>query len=203
MIAENVFYELCPTSTDACSITKDDYNAARNSWLCTGCSRPKPGVGALDVHVQRKPGRTPIYLVYGVGLAVARRDFLETLGSEAVAKNLMLGKVLDARGRELPDFATFRGARRPVIRGDSRSPYRRCDLCRRHIYSSMGQAYLVGGAQFEAEIYESNIHDLIVTAAIAERLKQGNWDELAIVRLPIMEHPRDGRPPFRFDEDPK
>jgi hypothetical protein len=201
MIRDRFLYELGSSTMDPCSITHAAYDAARATWLCSGCATPKPGIGAIDVHLQQPPKNIAMNSVYGVSIGIIRRDFLNNFPEEAVAKDLFLGNVFDAQGREVPGFATFRGHIRLVIRGDARSSYRRCDVCGRHVYSPMGKYYILSGAPGDAVIYESQIQGLIVREDIAERVKQKQWKELGVRKLPVVETAQDGKPVFWSEED--
>lgn len=201
MITDKFLYELGSTTMDPCSITKDAHRAARETWLCTGCTCIKRGIGAVDVALQQPPKSIPLNFVYGVGIGVIRRDFLQLLGDESIRNDLLLGKVFDANGREVPEYATFRGRTRLMIRGNEQSGYRRCEVCGRHIYSPMGKFYVLSEAPGGRLIYESQIQGLIVGECTAEVVRQKKWKELAVRKLPVLDTPQDGKPIFSFEEN--
>jgi hypothetical protein len=201
MSDQRFLYELATLTKDPCSMTKDARKAASETWLCPGCSSVKSGFGAIDVHLQAIPKHSALNFVWGMSIGIIRTDFLEVLGEEHVSRNLKLGRVLDAFGREISGFVTFRGRFRLVIRGDKRSHYRRCEVCGRHGYSPMGKWYLLSGFPDDSSIYESQLHGLIVNQEIAERVKQKKWRDLAIVKLPILDSPIDDKPYFSTQED--
>ena len=194
-------YELRTLTMDPCCPTKEFRNAAPGTWLCPGCRSAKSGLGAIDVYLQAMPKKIVLNFVWGMSIGIIRRDFIEVLGEEDVAKNLMLGRVLDPFGREISDFATFRGRFRVVIRGDQRSRYRQCDICGRHIYSPMGKSYILSGIPAGFSIYESGLSDLIVNEEIVERVRQRKWRELAILKLPVLDAPRDDKPMFNIERE--
>jgi len=191
-----MLYELRPITDDACAITTDAKEAARGSWLCTGCPNVNPGVGAVDVRLKHTPKDIAVNFIYGLHVGVVRRDFLAVLGEDVVAQELLLGRVLDAQGHQIPDFVTCRGRSHITIRGNAKSPYRHCEVCGQHIYSPMGRGYVLSGMLGNARIYESQLSDLVVGEAIAQNVQQRKWNELAVVRLPIVDVPDDGRPIF-------
>jgi hypothetical protein len=201
MSAGIIFYELRPINIDPCSITKEAYNAARRTWLCTGCASPKPGIGAIDVTLQAPPQVVPLNFVFGVSVGIIQRDFLARLGIDPGSERLALGKVFDRHQQVLDNFLTFHGAIRPIIRGDTRSRYRRCDVCGRRIYSPMGKQYLLGEKLLPGQIYESNLNDLIVRGELLDRIKHVKSLDLAVLELPIFDSPEDGKPIFYFDEE--
>lgn len=201
MIDDETLYELGTMTMDPCSMAKDAYAIARETWLCTGCARPKPGTDSVDVKLQRPPKDIPMNFVYGVSVGIVRTDFLDFLGEDAVQHDLLLGSVFDSNGERISRFATFRGRTRLAIRGDARSQYRRCDICGRHVYSPIGKPYVLSKAPRDVMIYESQLQGFIVREITMRRVNSKSWRELSIQKLSILDVPIDGKPLFYSEDD--
>ena len=79
---------------DPCFLTKEQYTIADNTWLCTGCNYPKRGVKGIDITIQgRKIKDSPLNLVMGAGIPVAKKEFLFSFGKDIVERDLYLGKI--------------------------------------------------------------------------------------------------------------
>src|SRR5437867_2737331 len=81
MSQANDYYELCSTTMDPCTMERAPYARAKQTWLCTGCLSPKPGVPAVDATIQEeKPDDTPLNIIMGCGLGVAKESFFLAFG---------------------------------------------------------------------------------------------------------------------------
>jgi hypothetical protein len=111
-------------------MVKAEYRRARETWLCTGCARLQRDVQSVDVHIQgSRPERIPLSFVSGVGVGIAQKAFLICLGERRIERDLMIGRLYNAGGQLIDDYVTFRGRRRVLIRGGSKSAYRYCEQC--------------------------------------------------------------------------
>jgi hypothetical protein len=118
-----LYYRLQPTTMNPCSMVKAQREEALRSWLCRGCLTPMAMSTGIDVPIQeRTPADPPLNIISGCDLGVARKDFLEELGSDAVASDLILGRVFTANGRLIDNWVTFRGRHRLIVRGSEHVP---------------------------------------------------------------------------------
>lgn len=185
------FIHLHPTGLNCCSMDKVARAEAARTWLCKGCGTPKPGVCAVDLQIQEvRPDPAPLTFVSGCGIALARRDFLEALGSERVQTDLMLGTVTGPSGEVIPDWLTVRGRRRLIVRGSKHVSYRRCEFCGRHVYFAMGTRYLFPAPDLAASIFESDL-SLVVIPDVLKEVSLGRWPKLGIERLKVLHKPKD------------
>jgi hypothetical protein len=194
-MSEEHFYHLHSTGIEPCSMTKDAYERARATWLCPGCAAPKPGTAAVDVHIQEKaPSEKPLSFANGCGVPLANREFLLSLGTDVVQRDLYLGKVFGPRGNVLDDWVTFRGRRRVIVRGSKNVSHRQCNVCARHVYFAMGSRYLFPPPGSDASIHESDLFGLVVTPELAARVTVNRWPKLGVEELKVVEKPKDALP---------
>ena len=175
-----------------CALTRDAFEHARRTWLCGGCASPRPDVGAVDVSLQdRTPGKYPLTFVGGTGVPVARMDFLlEVAGAEAVAKDLLLGKVFDEHGHLLEDWVTFRGRRCVIVRGTANVSYRPCSTCDRQVYFATGKRYVAPAPSKDVQVYETHLFGFAVAGRQGAQWR--NPKGVTIEQLPILDHGKDG-----------
>lgn len=188
------WFHIQSATMEPCALADDAYVEAQQTWLCQGCGAPKPDVRAVDVRLQDVPGTAEeMTFVGGVGVPIARKSFLLTLGSDVVLKNLFLGKVMDARGKPLPDWVTFRGRRRVIIRGSEKVSRRVCAVCGRHVYFAMGKRYLSPAPPPET-VLESDLFGLVLPDDLRARLDVTDAEKsfLAVEELPVLSEPLDG-----------
>lgn len=174
-----------------CSPTQESYQAAKQAWLCDGCTLPRVGTGAVDVHLEVAPEKLPLNIISGLGVGIARWELLEAMGREVVASNLFLGDVFDASGLRLPDYRTFRGKTVAIIRGNETSSHRVCHSCGRHIYFPLGKQYLVEPLTSGVDIFESQFNQFIISETIHERIQAMKWRKLTIDKLTVRHQPAD------------
>jgi len=62
------------------------------------------------------------------------------------------------------------------------------------MYFPIGERYLVRTRFSPVPISESNIHQLVVSEEVLDRIDLKRWKHLGIDELPIVNSPRDGRP---------
>ena len=187
------FIHLYPATIEPCSMVKTVYAEARQSWLCTGCSYPRPDVREIDVTIQDAVPRGSMNFVNGCGVPLARKDLLLSLGQEVIARDLYIGRVFGKSGDILPDWITYRGRNRLVVRGTRNVTFRRCADCGRPVYFAMGNRYLCP-PPVEDSLYESDLTGLIVPASLIERVPVAQWPGISEDELPVIESPKDGLP---------
>lgn len=187
-----MYIALQTLTMDGCDLEKPAYAEARETWLCTGCCAPKPEVRSIDVHLEERPGDKPLNLVSGCGLGVIFRPFLEKFPADIVERDLYLGKVYGPNGEEIPDWLTFRGRRRVIVRGTKHAGTRVCDQCGRDVYFAMDKTYLYPAPPSDATLFESDLTGLVFPLDLYEQLDLGKWRKLKIYKLRIVDDPPDG-----------
>jgi hypothetical protein len=166
---------------------------ALQTWLCPGCCDPKPQVKAVDVWLQnRRPPDKPLNAVFGCGVGVIHRELLDVIGPDIVERDLYLGRIIDDRGNEVQDWATYRGRRGVIIRGDKEAANRVCDQCGQNCYFAMGKSYLYPAPPTDATIYESRQYGLVVPPEVFQRVSAKKWRRLGTRKLPVLDEPLDG-----------
>lgn len=188
----NVLYHVRTATNEPCHLTKDVYAEALNSWLCSGCAAPRPGIEAVDVQLSLSPSKdSPLNFVFGASVPIARNGFLFRLPIDVLRRDLYLGKVLNARGKVLDDWVTFRGRRRVIVRGSEHASYRVCDVCGRYVYFAMGKKYLFPAPPSDAVILQG-IYGLVLPKNLFNELHVDDWPGLYVDELPILAEPLDG-----------
>lgn len=186
------FYHVQSATMDPCALTKDALAQAQDSWLCRGCSAPKPEVTAVDVQLDSDPAsESPLNFVNGTSVPLARKSFLFRLGLDALRRQMYLGKVINSHGRALDDWVTFRGRQRAIVRGSTNISHRICDVCGRHVYFAMGKRYLYPAPPSDVTAMESDLFGLVLSEALFKKLVLDEWEGLTVDELPIPAQPLD------------
>jgi hypothetical protein len=175
--------------------TQEQCAQALKTFLCRGCKLPLPGTGAVDVTVQIEGTLSSAALngILNLGIAVAKRDMLFSLGTERVTRDLYLGRVLKPNGIPIGNLVTFRGKNTVIVRGVREAAYRRCKECGRVLYFSMiGRRHLHGGPPGDAELFESHLWGLVFSDEIARGLDLNSWSKVTHEILPVLDEPLDG-----------
>lgn len=174
-----------------CSMAYNGADVANRNWLCPGCSYPKIGQTAIDVTLQTPgPQHGPLSLVYGFGIPLATRKFLESF-DDAVVDDLYLGRVFLDNGKQLSDWVTFRGKSRLIIRGTKNVSYRVCRECKRNVYFAMGCRYLFPSPPSERKLFESDLSGLIVSQEMFDRIALNKWPGLVFDKICVLASPKD------------
>ena len=176
-----------------CTMVKPVYEQARMTWLCTGCAFPKPDTKVVDATIQEeKPDNTPLNMISGCGVGIARKDFLFSFGEDLVRQHLYLGQVFAPDNRLLENWVTFVGRHRIIVRGSKNAGVRRCVKCGRNVYFAMGQLYLYPEPPRDIAIFDAGNGRLVVSEALIERVKLNAWRKLDCIALQVLDFPRDG-----------
>jgi hypothetical protein len=183
-------------SMDPCSMDKEWGKEAEATWQCAGCNDPKPGVTSVDVRIQNKRPKGPLNIVFGWGVAVAQRSFLMRFGEERVAKYLSLGRVYGPDGNPFPDWVTFIGKHKLILRGSKHVTSRICPDCGRQGYFAMGKPYIYPNPPEDVELFESHLWGLVVPELLAESLGIGKPKGVWVQKLEVLDKPLDGLPPL-------
>lgn len=195
LASEEYYYLLSSSSRSALHLTREAYNKARNTWLCTGCASPKPDVRKVDLVIEdmeSAPENLPLNFHFGSGVGVARKDFLFSLGKEEVERELCLGQVFGPEGQLLDDWVTFMGKHRIIVRGTKHAGARICEECGRQIYFALGRRYLYPRPPEGISIFDQGSSGLVVTEVLVGRVKLNQWRGLSCLKLPVLTAPRDG-----------
>ena len=160
------FVHVFPGAGPPCSMEREAFAHAQETWLCGACLRPRPGVKDVDVVVeQSRIGPAPLTSVLGCGVPVARLDFLQALvGPAAVRRDLLLGRVFAVGGRRLDGWVTWRGRRRVIVRGSRQESCRPCAVCGMPCYFALGERRLSPAPPDDADVFESDHMGLVVRA---------------------------------------
>lgn len=189
----SVFFKLSSTTMNPCSMVKPAYEQARRTWLCTGCAFPKADTKEVDATIQEeKPDNTPLNMISGCGVGIARKDFLFSFGEDLVRQHLYLGQVFAPDKRPLESWVTFVGRHRIIVRGSKNAGVRRCAECGRNAYFAMGQLYLYPLPPEGVSIFDAGNGVLVVTEQLVRQLNLNAWRKLDCTRLFVPDYPEDG-----------
>lgn len=189
------FHHLYSQSMSPAELSDDGYALAVASWLCGHCKSPRPSMGPLNLSVLRSSitGKSPLTVINGCGVAIARRAFFVAVGWEEVVRDLEVGTVTTERDRALEEWVTFRGRRKLIVRGSRNVIHRLCPECGRHLYfSSIGGRYLFPAPPGETVFFESNLCGLLFPERVFEKIKAISLRGLTHEVLPVLHEPLDG-----------
>ncbi len=198
MSNSDYYIHLQSKTMSPCSLIKEAYIEATNTWLCTACIRPKPEVTSVDVRIQESAPEGPLNFVGDCGLPLVRMSVLSALGEERIKRDLYLGCVFGPDGSRLDDWATFRGKRRVIIRGSKHVSYRVCPDCGRDVYFAMGTRYLYPLPSRDVEIFESHLFGLVLSESVAATMGMAQLGKVTRERLKVLCQPHDDLPPLSF-----
>lgn len=189
---DSTFYHLQSKTMSPCTLTKAASAEAKQSWLCTGCCTPKPGLGSIDVHLKEsEPDDAPLNFVFGCGVPLVSRALLEEIGMNVIRRDLYLGRVFGPDGRENKDWLTFRGRHRLILRGSKHVSFRCCSDCGRPVYFAMGKRYLFPDPPSDAHVFESHLFGLVITDELFTQLDAGKWRKVSVDKLPVVKAAKD------------
>jgi hypothetical protein len=193
------YVHLYHSSADSSDPAKKDEELVSEGWFCSSCSRPKPGVGAVDIQIyQKRPACSPLDYVAHTGVHIARYDFLSLLGEQNVARDLMLGAVYGPSGAPIDGWVTVRGRHRVIVRGMMKKGFehyvgtRICEACRNLIYSAYPPNYLYPAPNPDAVILQSQLGGLVVRSELIAHLDLKRKKGFGIEKLKVLEKPKDG-----------
>ena len=174
-------------------MTHDARERARRSWACSDGPHPTPAATVVDVWLQdNTPRDKPLNFVMFGGIPVVHRELLKLFGDDNVERDLYIGRVIGARGKELPDWVTARGRDRLIVRGTRNAGSRICDVCGRLFYFAQGANYLYPAPPNGRAIYESSSCGFVVTREIGERIADHKWRRMTVEPIPVIDPPPDG-----------
>ena len=173
-------------------MVKEHYEEAKRTWLCMGCLRPKQPFHGIDAHIQEQtPSDPPLNFVNGCGLGIIRTDFLNQLGSDVVARDLCIGRLLGPDKRQIEEWVTFRGRHSLIVRGSKNVACRHCTECGRFVYFAMGKKYLYPMPRRDVSVFDSGWGGLVVTESVYRGLNVGCWRKMYADKLPVVNEPFD------------
>lgn len=197
------FIHFHPTGSNACESDMRDEELVAEGWFCVACRSPKPETGAIEIRItENRPPFPPISSVHATGVNLARRDFLYLFGEENVARDLMLGTLYGPDNKPIKDWVTWRGQHRVVIRGTDGKGYtgpghkyvgyRYCEACGNLHYNALGHRYLSPEPEADAQLFESDLSGLVVSAGFADKLGIMRQPRFGIERLKVLDPAPDG-----------
>lgn len=185
------YIHLKPNTMEPCDLTDAAYEAARRSWLCTGCCRPRPEIEAIDVEVYPEGLRkVKLTFINGCLLPLVHRDVLDCFHEAEIERYLGLGNVYDPEGRRIDAWWTFIAKYRVLVRGTKHATYRRCSDCGRGVYFAMGRKYIFPAPSQEVLIFGTSA-GIVLPQWRFEELPVKCWPGVEVERLPVLDEPKD------------
>lgn len=191
MISLPCYIHITPASMHPYSLSKEDYAEAKRTWLCSGCNRPIPDTGPVNVQIQEKKLKGSLSFIQGVGLGMALKSFLGSFGEERVSRDLRVGTVKGPLG-EVSDWATFTGRRRIIVRATENVSHRKCTQCGRDVYFGMGKKYIFPEPEPDAELFDTGWGGILVPSALGSQLRLEEYSDIFTESLGVSNEPVDG-----------
>lgn len=171
---------------------------ANATIFCPECGAIRVGAGSIDAIVDGDVSGIPLGGVPTCNVGFASKEFLAQFGWDNVSQSLWLGKLCDRHGVELADFVTFKGKEKPlIIRGTTPRSYGgSCEVCGKTRYFPLPVKgrYLTEASLTGAQLYESNLKQLIVNETMYKRVDRKKYRALGFSKLPVIKEPLDGLP---------
>lgn len=189
------YYSLEPTTADSPWLTREAYDLAAKSWLCTSCTTIKLPPIALDVELRRGRIEKPLSFVTGTRLGLVHDELLNCFARQTVERDLLLGKVLGPHGKELSGWHTYRGKQRILVRGGENPSVRVCDQCGDLVYDSVyktGQFYLSPFPPIGVDIFEGDFVTMVVSEMVFHGIDGKKWKRMHCEKLSVKNKPDDG-----------
>lgn len=181
-----IYHEITSLSRTPGYPLREWYEEAKKEWICPSCFSVTKPFEPIDVHLAHPPENCSLNFILGVGVGYAQRSFLAQIGIGEGEENFLTGKVFDCLGLEITNLATFRSNKILFIRGDERSPSRFCDLCDSFLYHPMGKRHLYSKDVVENHVYESQLHQFIISNELLESVDKSNWTKIGRYKLPVL-----------------
>ena len=195
-------FSLESTTSDYCLLHPGAVAEGRENWFCPSCGKPNHEAQVPAIRLSARPKDISLNFLSHAAIGVMRCDFFNLLKEEGVTGDLTITPVQTSNATEIENFVAFLPKACLVIRGESHSSYRVCDLCGRHVYHPLGKRYVVKPNCSDLTIFGNQFGSLVVPLRIASRVRSKEWKHLHIAQLPVLDTPIDGKPLFRFDDDP-
>lgn len=194
MSAAKIFYHLYSKTMDPCSMVKDVYAFALDTWLCRNCLAPKPEVREIDIQIQdQNPTNAPLNGVKGAWLPLVTLEFLKIFDPNMIQKDFYIGKVSGPSGTPLSKWVTLRGKRKVVIRGVEHVRYGKCDNCGQVRYFAIGKRYLFPEPPKDSTLFESDLGGIVLPENLFKLINLNRWRRrLYIDKLEVPSQPADG-----------
>lgn len=188
---QSQFYLLEPTGMAGCGLVSYTIDVARKSWLCPRCGAVRHH-RPIDVRLDDDPPKQALNFICGTFLGIMSREFRDALGEQLLDRYFHVGSVSFRGTINSADWFTFHGKHKLIVRRVERVIARTCEVCGRCMYYGMGRPHLFPEPPASVEIFHSGIAELVITAAVKERLMSRNWKNLAITKLEIPNRLLDG-----------
>jgi hypothetical protein len=183
-----------PTGKNPCTAEDRWYDEAAGTWLCYQCGGFRNDVQGVDVVIQEAVPAGALNFLWGTQLGLAKRDLLETLGIGGSIELLRLGRVVGATGAVLPDWVSFHGLHKTILRGSQDVMFRRCPECQRPIYFATGRKYLCPTPNPELDVLDAGKGALILASRPEDSIPTRKWKGVSISEVPVLEVPLDRLP---------
>lgn len=184
------YYNLYPLSKTPGWPEDQWYEEGKSSWRCSGCGQAVSQPGPIDAYLAYPPDNAAINFITATGIGYAQVALLEAIGAATALRPLSLGKLYNAKGQCLEEYATFRAEELLFIRGkqvegEYGAKFRICPVCGRLLYFPRGSRYLIQSDLTGNSVYETHLHSLLVNEDAYQHLKQKKWKKLGIWKLPV------------------
>jgi rubredoxin len=179
---------------DCLEVEGEQHRQALLTWLCPACKSPRPGTGAVNLTVENHGIRNKAALTFamGVGVPIARRDVLFSLGTERVFRDFWIGQVFKRNGTPVDGLVTFRGRSSLIVRGSKHVSYRKCPECGNSYYFAMiGDRYLHRTPPEGPDLFQSQFLGVILPDQLFKTVNLAEWVQVTHEVLPVLD-PEDG-----------
>lgn len=186
------YYQISSKSPNPETPDKLWFAEAQRTILCKVCNAPYLRGKGIDVTIQGRPDQSAINFVPGIFIGIAETSFLRALFREETSQYLYLGRVFASDRHLFSEKVTFIGRSHVVIRGGSKSTFRRCSECGRISYAPIGKRYVLRHEIGDMAVLDAWFGTLVVSEPIAERVIGGKWQNVVIQKLEVRDEPVDG-----------
>ncbi len=185
----------CP-SGETSSLAKSERNLIADKWACRECGHPVVRFSPIDIIIQgREPKPSPISFVYGYGIVLVVRKFVDQLIESGISAEAMkLGAVTSERKGNLSEWCTVRTQNEVILRATDRATFRKCPTCHRVFYSAQGERYITTDLPDDVSIATTDLMGLLVRRSVADQLDLDRWSALDREPIHVESIPLDGLP---------
>jgi hypothetical protein len=173
------------------------FQSVRRPGGCKTCSTLPKSAGPPDIlRVKAKSSDTGIVSFTSWGFGIIAVELLDFLGAEAT-RCLRVGRLADSTGELIPDFRTFVGVERIILRGDVQSEHRICQSCGALVYTYLPRTAPYVTAPTVAKgmpIFEIESMRLLVSEIVRDRIGSRFAAAIAFDEVEVATSPRDGLP---------
>ena len=192
MTVATTYMHIKSTTMSPWSLTRSGYEVSNSPWMCTGCFRPKPASGPIDVQVDSGCSKqSPLNLISRCLLPVVNEGFIKDLALDAFGSDFLCGSIIDDRNRKVAGWSTVFGRHKIIVRGSAGVRNRKCDVCGQNSYFATGQRYLFPAPPKEATIFESHLCGFVVPSGLVDESRLKKWRGITTEHLEVLPAPLD------------